>query len=281
MLHSLHTGDSHQYAGAVNGILQALGMGQCRAEGGLVAAQQLTGKEGLHHGDTHTFFFTPLEQRKPLLYAADAVFVTLFKIIGGVDGEHHHIHKPGVQNPVGYAGGMGREANMPHNALRFQLLYVVQNADLHQFVKVLVLIYAVQKAEVHIVSAQSFQFPEKSLFDGLKIPAPAVFAVLVVDCAEMHLQKHLFPLTGNGPAKGCVCGTGGAHIKEIDAVVDGLADDRLNFFGWRCANAAQTKTQNAEFFVYTPVGELPVFHSNTDLSASIITQSRHLLQVAV
>ena len=43
MFHRLHTGHSHQHTGTVNGILQALVVGQSRAEGGLVGGQKLTG----------------------------------------------------------------------------------------------------------------------------------------------------------------------------------------------------------------------------------------------
>lgn len=42
VFHSLHTGHSHQYAGAVDGVLQALIMGQSNTEGGLIGAQTKT-----------------------------------------------------------------------------------------------------------------------------------------------------------------------------------------------------------------------------------------------
>ena len=76
---------------------------------------------------------------------------------------------------------------MADDAFGFQFLDMIQNTDLDQLVEVFVGIHTVQEAEVHIVGAQLFQFPEEGLFDGVKIPAPAVFAVFVIDRAEMYL----------------------------------------------------------------------------------------------
>ena len=63
------------------------------------------------------------------LDGVDAIFAALFKVIGWVDGEHHHIHKAGIQNAVGDFGGIGRATDVAHNALIHQGFYVVQNTD--------------------------------------------------------------------------------------------------------------------------------------------------------
>ena len=61
MLHSLHTRHSHQHTGTVDGILQALVVGQGLTEGRMLRRKKLTCEEGLHNGDADTFFGTPLE----------------------------------------------------------------------------------------------------------------------------------------------------------------------------------------------------------------------------
>ena len=52
-----------------------------------------------------------------------------------------------------------------------------------------------------------------------------------VDRTEMHLQKHLFPLTGDGSSEGDVDGPGGAHIEEVDSMVNMI---RIHAYTFLC-----------------------------------------------
>ena len=155
---------------------------------------------------------------------------------------------------------------MVHDALGLQLLQVVHQADLDQLVEVLLLVHTVQKAEIHIVRAQGLQLPGEGFADGIKIPAPAVFALFVVDRAEVHLEKDLVPLAPDRPAKGLIHRAAGAEVKEIDAVFDGFADDGLDLCRGRMLDAAHTKAENAKFFPFVSVGKLPIFHGKTSLT---------------
>ena len=118
----MHTGHGNQHAGPVHGILQALVVGQSLAEGRMFRGKKLASKEGLHDGDAHALFGTPLEQVEPLLDGADAILVALFKIVGRIDGEHHHVNPAGIDDAVGNGRGMGGEADVAHNALGLQFL---------------------------------------------------------------------------------------------------------------------------------------------------------------
>ena len=131
MLHGLHSRNCRENAGTVNGILQALGMGQSLPKGRMLCTQKLSCKEGLHDRNADALLGTPPEQIKAFLHRADAVLVTLLKIVGRVDGEHHHINQPRVNDPIGNGGRMGRKADMVYDPLCLQLLQIVQHTDLH------------------------------------------------------------------------------------------------------------------------------------------------------
>ena len=74
----------------------------------------------------------------------------------------------------------------------------------------------------------------------------------------MALEIDLLPPALNGPAEGGVHRAAGAEVKEVDAVVDGLADDGLDLFRGRVLDAAHAQTQHAD--ALSAVGKLPVFH---------------------
>ena len=254
MLHRLYTGYCHQNTGAVDGILQTLAVGQRLPKGRMLSAQQLTGKEGLHHRNAHAFPGAALEQVEAFLHAADAIIIALLKIVGGVDGEHHHVDQAGVNDSICHAGGMGREADMPHDALRLEFLQVVQNTDLNQLVEILVLIHAVQKTEIYIIGPEGFQLPQEGLLNGIKVATPTVLAIFIIHRTEMALQENFFPAALDRSADGCIRRACGAQIKEVDAIVDGLADDRLDFVRGRQSNAAQAKAKDAEFLIFVSMG---------------------------
>lgn len=179
----------------------------------MLGGQQLPAEEGLPNGNAHALFFAPLEQVEPFFHGADAPLVALLKVVSRVDGEHHHVHKPRVQNAVGHRRGVGGEADVPDGPLGFQRFQVVQHADLHQLVKIRILIHAMQEAKVDIIRPQRFQFPQEGLLDGVKIPAPAVFAVFIIHGAKVDLDEYPVPLPGDGPAEGGIGGPGSARSK--------------------------------------------------------------------
>ena len=125
-----------------------------------------------------------------------------------------------------------------------------------------------QETEVHIVCTQLLQFPEEGLLDDLKIPAPAIFALLIIHRTEMNLQEHLFPSACNGTAHRSIGSPCGTHIEKIDAMVHGLAKNRLDFICRGRSNAAQAQTDDAEFFIFLPMGKLSVFHKYPSIDFS-------------
>ena len=154
---------------------------------------------------------------------------------------------------------------MVDHTLRLELLEKVQHTDFTELIKILQLIHAVQEAEVYIVRPQGFQLPVEGLLDGVKVPAPAVLAVFVIDGAEMALEENLFSFAPDRSAYGRIGGPGGAEVKEIDAMRHRLADNGLDLLRRRQADAAHAKTQNAEFFPLCSVGKFSVFHRYSSL----------------
>ena len=112
MLHGLDARHRHQATGTVNGILQALIVIQCHAEGGLVCPEQLSSEEGLHDGNADTLALAPLEQVEPLFHGADTVLVALFKVIGGIDGKHHHVYDPCVDDTARHRRRVGGKSDV-------------------------------------------------------------------------------------------------------------------------------------------------------------------------
>mgnify|MGYP004543025697 CR=1 FL=1 len=60
---------------------------QRNAEGGGAAAQELARVKRLHDRNADALGFTAAKQGEAFGHRADAVFVVLFKVIGGVDAE--------------------------------------------------------------------------------------------------------------------------------------------------------------------------------------------------
>ena len=106
-----------------------------------------------------------------------------------------------------------------------------------------------QKSEIHVVGAKCFQLPPEGLFDGFKITTPAVFSVFIIHRTEMYLKVHLFTSTCNGTTKGSVGGSGGTHIKEVDAMFNGFADDGFDLVGRGLSNTAKTQAKYTDHFI--------------------------------
>ena len=142
---------------------------------------------------------------------------------------------------------------MTDDSLLLQFVYIVEDADCAKGVKILVIVNAMQKTEINVIGLESVQFPQERLFNCFKITAPAVFAVFVIDCTEMHLQENFISAILDCSTDGRVGCTRGAEVEEIDSVIYRLSYDRLNLVGRRCTYSAHTKTEYAEFFVFSAV----------------------------
>ena len=263
VLQPAHAGHHRQNTGSVQRILEALVAGHGGVEGRGGRIQQFAAMEGLHHRDADPHGLAPAEQRRPLRNRADAQLVPLFQVIGRVDGEHHHIHKAGVQHAVGHRRGVGGKPDVPHPARRLLRLNVVQHAGAEQFVQIRVLVHAVEEAEVRVVGAEGRELPFKGPADQGQVPGPAVLAFFIVHRPEMQLKEHPVPLPGDAPAKRRVhIACPGAQVKKVDAPVDGGADHLLDLRVRCLLDAAHSQPQRAEFFLFASVGKLSVFHSD-------------------
>ena len=230
-------------------------------EGGGLFIQQLPAVEGFHDGNADSHGFAAAKKRRPFRSGTDAELISLFQIIGRIDGKHHHIDDSRIQHPVGDGRRMGGKSDMMHLSLFLQFFNIIKNTGIYQFVKILVLIHTVQESEIHIVRPKRLQLPGKGFFDDVQIPGPAVFALFIVDRAEMQLKKHLFPLLCNGSPEGLInVFPARAQIKKIDAVLNGGAHHALYFRIRAVLNAAHSKAEGAEFFLRGSVGQLSVLH---------------------
>ena len=85
--HVPDAGEHSQHGGAIQGILEALAMGEGVTEKGAFFVQKLASGEGLHHGDAHTHLLTIPVKGGALGDLADGV-LALLVVIGGIDAEH-------------------------------------------------------------------------------------------------------------------------------------------------------------------------------------------------
>lgn len=99
---------------------------------------------------------------------------------------------------------MRRKNDITDDALRFQPLKIIKNADFTEFVIVLVIVHTMQETKIDVIRPEGFKPPEKRLLYGIKIAAPAIFTVLIIDHTEVHLQKYLVPAITDGSADGSV-----------------------------------------------------------------------------
>ena len=152
---------------------------------------------------------------------------------------------------------------MAHLSFFLQPLYIIKNAGAYQPVKILVLIHTVQEPEIRIICSQRLQFPGEGFSDHVQIPGPAVFSLFVIDRSEMQLEKHLFPLSGKGPAKRFInIFSSCTQVKKVDAVLGGGAHHALNLRIRAVLNASHPQTEHAEFFLCRSMGQLSVLHKN-------------------
>ena len=150
---------------------------------------------------------------------------------------------------------------MPHPARRFQCPDIIEDTRLHQLVKIFILIHTMQKAEVRIVRAERCKLPFKRTLNGFEIACPGVFALFVIDRAEVQLKKHLPAFARNGAPERCIhAAAARAQIKEIDPVLYGGAHDRFDLLVGALVQAARAEPQHTELFRFAPVRQLSVFH---------------------
>lgn len=90
-------------AGAVEGVLQALGVGESDAQGGGFAIEESAAVEGFHDGDADAHGFAFLVEGhagEGVAAGVDGVGVLagFFEIVGGVDAEEHEIDETGIED---------------------------------------------------------------------------------------------------------------------------------------------------------------------------------------
>ena len=85
--HVTDAGEHRQHGGTVQGVLEALNMGEGVAEKGAFFIQKLASGEGFHHGDAHAHLLAIPVKGGTLGDLADCVLAFLV-VICGVDAEH-------------------------------------------------------------------------------------------------------------------------------------------------------------------------------------------------
>ena len=85
--HVTDAGEHRQHSGAVQGVLEALNMGDGVAEKGAFFIQKLASGKGLHDGDPHAHLFAVPVKGGALGDLADGV-LALLVVVGRVDAEH-------------------------------------------------------------------------------------------------------------------------------------------------------------------------------------------------
>ena len=260
-----HAGQDGEDAGLVQGVLDALVLGEGTAEGGGAGVQQLSAAEGLHHRDAYPIRLAPAVEGGALLRPADGV-VPVVVVVAWVDAEHEQVQNPQVQHPVHHAGGVGAQADVPHRPLPLELLDVVQHASICHLLQVGLLVQAVEKAKVDVVGLEGGELPVDGTLDGVQVCGPAVAPAVVIG-AEVDLEIDLVPDPGHGLP---VDGEGGrirrGQVKEVDAPLQGQFHRGLDLPLPGHADGAGPQAQNADLFL--PVGKFPVFHNMSLLSGS-------------
>ncbi len=85
--HVPDTGEHGQHGGAVQGVLEALNMGEGVAEKGAFFVQKLPSGEGFHHRDAHAHLFAVPVKGGALGDLADGV-LALLVVVSGINTEH-------------------------------------------------------------------------------------------------------------------------------------------------------------------------------------------------
>lgn len=130
--------------------------------------------------------------------------------------------------------------------------YVVKNTDLAECVEIFVTVHAMKEFEIDVVVSSCSIFQIYVFFCGVEITTPTVLAVLVINGAEMNLQKHFVKMVVNGSSDGCIGCACRAKIEEIDTVVYSLANDSLNLIYGRLSDAAIPRPSKLNFSFSLP-----------------------------
>ena len=229
--------------------------------------------ERLHHGDRYPLRLTSAEERRALRGAADAVCVAAFEVIRRIDRKHHHVDPPAVEELFRHRRGMGRESDVAHNALPVQFLHIRKDPVVPQCVDVVHGVHTVEEAEIHVIRTECRQLPLERPLDRFEVPGPAVFALFVVDRAEMELEIHLVPSSGNGASERCIhAAAARAQIEKVDPVVDRCPDDRLNLVRRGSLDAAHTQSERTDAFA--AVQQSAIFHHFSNSFATSFSSAR-------
>ncbi len=224
-----HARHGRQHSRPVEHRLKALIFRQRPPKGRGFFRKQLPAVEGLHDRDTDSLRFTSAKQLRPLAGRTDTVFVPALQIIGRIDREHQHIHKPRIKQPVGNRRRVRGKTDVTDNPLRLKFADMVEDAVFPDIVKVAFLIHAVQKTKVRIVGSEGMQLPVEGFPDFVQIPRPSVLSARIVHRAEMQLKIDLLPhLCDRASKRGIDRSAAGTEVEKVNALRDSLTDDRLN-----------------------------------------------------
>ena len=154
---------------------------------------------------------------------------------------------------------MGGQADVIHNALRFQIKQIAQNAVPLIILQIAGLIQTVHEAEVDIIGFQLRQLPCDGFFDAVQRRVPAIFAGGIVR-AEMQLHIRVLPPSGKGFADaGENGGVAARKIDIIDAVVQRKRHRLHDVLNGVLSDDGGSEADHADLLV--PMGQLPVFHN--------------------
>ena len=154
---------------------------------------------------------------------------------------------------------MGGQADVLHNALRFEFKQIAQNAVSLVILQITNFIQTVHEAEVDVIGLQLLQLPRDGFFDAVQHRVPAVFAGGIVR-TEMQLQIRILSPAGKGFSDAGE--DGGVAAREID-IVDAAVQRKCHRFhdvlNGVFSDDGGSEADDADLL--GSVGQLPVFHT--------------------
>ena len=252
---ALHDG---QDGGTVERVLDALRGRERLSERGFFRVEQLARVERLHDGNADALFFAAGIEAVALGGAADGE-LSVAIVVHRVDGEHHHVQNSHVQHAAGELRRVGGQADVLHNALRFEFKQIAQNAVSLVSLQITNFIQTVHEAEVDVIGLQLLQLPRDGSFDAVQRRVPAVFAGGIVR-TEMQLQIRILSPAGKGFSDARE--DDGVAAREIDIVDAAVQRKRHRFhdvLNGVFSDDGGSEADDADLL--GSVGQLPVFHT--------------------
>ena len=265
LLHIIKAPDSGQYRQhprLIQRVLETLDLGQRPAKWRSTVIQQLPAGVGLHHRDPNSLRLTAAVKVHALAGASGGIFSMLI-IIRRIDGEHHLLHDPTVQDPPRQFRRMRAKANVPHHTSFFHLQQIVQHAVFLILFPVSGRIQAVDHAKVNVIGVKLGQLPVYLPFYLVQVCGPPIFPGFIVR-PEMDLVKQLASHRGKGQpriAEGFRPGGGKIHI--VDSMFTGIAQCFHCFLLWCFIDGPGSNADHTDLVFCS--GMNSIFHSDTSL----------------